>query len=96
MRNTIKYEWTLEEIDNGDVVDSYFSDTLTFDKNLLGMNTLLGLVRNEGNENDGVTDRLWAYVKNSKLPEYFSNADGQQVGYKVPVKYHNELKTYLK
>ena len=95
MRNTIKYEWTLEEIDNGDVVDSYFSDTLTFDKNLLGMNTLLGLVRNEGNENDGVTDRLWAYVKNSKLPEYFSNADGQQVGYKVPVKYHKELAKYF-
>lgn len=96
MRNTIKYEWTLEEIDNGDVVDSDFSDTLTFDKSLLGMNTLLGLVRNEGNENDGVTDRLWAYVKDGKLPEYFTNANGQTVSYKVPVKFHNELKTYLK
>ena len=58
----VKYEWTLETLQDGDIVDSDFSDTLSFDKAELPGNDL-GLVRNEGNENEGVTYRLWAYVK---------------------------------
>lgn len=92
----VSYEWTLEEINgSGDIIDIDFSDTLTFDKNLLTGNDL-GLVRNDGNENAGVTDRFWAYVKNGKLPEFFKTAMGEPSGYKVPQKFHKELALYNK
>ena len=84
------YEWTLETIEDGDIIDSDFSDTLTF----MEYNPLehdLAVVRNEGNEREGVTDRFWAYVKFGKLPEYFSDASGNPVGIKVPKKFHVEL-----
>lgn len=86
----VQYEWTLEEIQDGEIMDSDFADTLPLTW-LTEPNTDLGLVRNEGSESEGVNDRLWAYVKDGKLPEYFSNAMGEVVGYKVPQKFHNEL-----
>lgn len=89
----ITYEWTLEVITEGDIVDNDFSDALSFNKDDLVGNDL-GLVRNEGNEVAGIEDRHWAYVKDGKLPEYFTNAEGQSVSIKVPIKYHNELKRY--
>lgn len=94
MKLKVSYEWTLETLDDGDIVDSDFSDTLTFDKSdLVGKD--LGLVRHEGNENEGVTDMLWAYVKDSKLPECFSDSMGTPIAIKVPQRFHNELKKYL-
>ena len=101
MRNEIKYEWTLEEVEDGDIVDSDFSDKLDFDIALVLDVPYyeLGLVRDEGNEAGGIGARYWAYVKDGKLPEYFTqpNSEGQyvSVGIKVPAKYHNELKKYL-
>lgn len=90
----ISYEWTLEIMQDGEITDSSFCDSLEFDKaDLVGND--LGLVRNEGNEIAGIEDRYWAYVKDGKLPEYFTNAMGESVGYKVPVKYHKELNKYL-
>jgi hypothetical protein len=94
MQTKVQYEWTLETLDDGDIIDSNFSDTLTFDKSDLDGKDL-GLVRNEGNEADGVTDRLWAYVKDGKLPECFSDSMGTLVAIKVPQRFHNELKAYL-
>lgn len=94
MRNTVKYEWTLETIEDGDIVDSDFSDTLSFDKGLLHGNDV-GLVRNEGNEISGVVSRLWAYVKDGKLPEYFSDANGNETDYKIPVAYKLECGKYF-
>lgn len=88
------YEWTLEEIQDGEIIDSSFLDTLSFDKAYLAGNDL-GLVLNIGNENTGVSERYWAYVKDGKLPEYFTNENGESIGYKVPVKFHNELKKYF-
>lgn len=92
----VKYEWTKELIDEGgDIVDSDFADSLK-DFQLKDTERYdLGLVRNEGSERAGVTGRLWAYVVNNKLPEYFSEADGNQTTIKVPAKYHNELKNHL-
>jgi hypothetical protein len=90
----IQYEWTLEEIKEGEIIDSSFSDTLNFDKEDLEGNDL-GLVMNEGNEKEGLTNRLWAYVKNNSLPDYFSNEMGEETKYKVPAKFHKELKKYL-
>lgn len=95
MQTKVAYEWTLETIEDGDIVDSDFSDNLTFSKeDLQGKD--LGLVRNEGNEIDGVTDRFWAYVKDGKLPEYFSDSLCHEIGIKVPQRFHNELKNYSK
>lgn len=93
----IRYEWTLETLEDGDIVDSDFSDRLTFGwvKIADSISMDLGLVRNEGNDIDGITDRLWAYVKNGKLPEYFTDAMREPTGYKVPQKFHNELSKYF-
>ena len=90
----VKYEWTLETLDDGDIIDSDFSDKLTFDKNtIIGKD--LGLVRIEGNEDDGVTDSFWAYMKDGKLPEYFSDSMGTPINIKVPQAFHNQLNAYL-
>lgn len=96
MRNKITYEWTLEIIEDGEIIDSQFQDILSdIPKEDLSRNDL-GLVRYEGNEIEGTTNQLWAYVKNGKLPVYFSNEMGSELpAYKVPVKYHNELVKYL-
>lgn len=89
------YEWTLEEMKDGEIVDSQFQDILNdIPKEYLSGNDL-GLVRYEGNERDGVTHQLWAYMKDGRLPEYFTNSMGESVDYKVPIKYHNELKKYM-
>jgi hypothetical protein len=93
MQTQVKYEWSLETVEDGDIVDSDFSDKLDFAKDELPGKDLC-LVRNEGNENEGVTDRFWAYVKDGKLPEYFSSSEGE-VNIKVPIRFHNELNKYL-
>lgn len=94
MRNKIIYEWTLETIQDGEIIDSEFSDVLCFNKADLPGNDL-GIVLNEGNEDNGLNNRLWAYVKDGKLPEYFTNAMGENTGYKVPQKFHIELQKYF-
>lgn len=94
MKTEISYEWTLETLEDGDIIDNHFSDVLSYDKaDLEGKD--LGLIRNEGNEHEGLTDRYWAYVKDGKLPEFFTDSMGDTVKIKVPVKYHNELKKYF-
>lgn len=95
MKNSVNYEWSLEQLDhNNDIVDNDFSENLTFEKNSLVGNDL-GLVRDEGNEVDGLQQRLWAYVRNGKLPEFFADANSIPTGYKVPVRFHKELAKYL-
>lgn len=73
MPNKVIYEWSIETVDeHGDIIDSSFWDELP--KEPLEENQRLCLVRNEGNETDGLTDRLWAYVVDGKLPEYFTDS----------------------
>lgn len=94
MQTKVTYDWTLETLDGEDIIDNDFSDKLTFDKyDLAGKD--LGLVRNEGNEADGITDRFWAYVKDGKLPEYFSDSMGTLISIKVPQRFHKELNKYF-
>lgn len=90
MATKVQYEWSLETVEDGDIVDSDFSEILPTEW-LSEPGTELCLVRNEGNENKGVLDRYWAYVKNGKLPEYFSNSMQQQICIKVPQRFHKEL-----
>ena len=95
MQIKVAYEWTLETVEDGDIVDSNFVDSLTEINNADLTGKDLGLVRNEGNENDGVTNRLWAYVKDGKLPECFSDSMGAPIAIKVPQRFHVELKRYI-
>lgn len=93
MQTKVNYEWSYEITDiDGDIIDSDFSDTLIAFKNDTGGNIVL--VRNEGNEVDGVTDRYWAYIKeDGTLPEYFSDSY-HEINIKVPQKFHKELGIY--
>lgn len=87
------YEWTFEVTEEGNIIDSDFRDVLAdLDITLKGD---LGLVRNEGDEVNGLTDRLWAYVKDGELPDYFSDALGNVTSYKVPIRYKYELIKFL-
>ncbi len=92
MSQKVNYEWTLEAIDEfDDISDSEFSEKLSAfaDAELNGKD--IGLVRNEGTEADGLTDRYWAYIKDGKLPEFFSDDQGREVNIKVPQRFHEEL-----
>lgn len=89
MANKVIYEWSVETVNEfGDIENCYFYDTIQ-EVPTLENNQRLCLVRNEGNDNEGLTYRLWAYVLNGKLPEYFSDANDCEVGYKVPLKFKN-------
>jgi hypothetical protein len=95
----IAYEWDVEEVDaHEDIVDHNFCDSL---KPLLehygsaitaGNGTFrLVLVRDVGNDVDGLIDRHWAYVRNGKLPQFFSDGIAD-TGHRVPARFHRELK----
>ena len=93
MKNEITYEWILETIEDGDIVDIDFADSLTFDESQLSGNDL-GLCRVVGNEHEGVIETTWAYVKDGKLPSHFSDARNCPL-YVVPKKFHNEVAKYF-
>lgn len=102
MHNTVKYEWDYEEFDpqSGDILDHNHQDHLSQYDSDAGLGPVrLVLIRNTGNDADGLADgladRLWAYVKDGKLPEFFTNELGNDTGYIVPIKYHVELAKYL-
>lgn len=91
----VAYEWCYEVTDeHGDIIDSNFADKLSdFSKTEEGE---LVLVRNEGDEINGLEDRQWAYVKNGKLPLKFSDARNQEIDIDVPKRFFKELENYLK
>jgi hypothetical protein len=88
----VRYEWAIETVDEyGDVNDVDHDDRLV---NLLavclGPTKHLVLIRDEGDEFEGLIDRQWAYVKPAKtLPTHF---DG---GAKVPQRFHKEVALWL-
>lgn len=86
----ISYEWALESVNvDDDIEDSYFSDSLKEVKNTEpcdGCTGRIALIRNDGNEDDGLKDRQYAYFQNGMLVMYF---DG---GIKVPKRFLNEVK----
>lgn len=90
MKKHVFYEWSLEITDkNGDIIDIDFNEKLSDFSDLTAGS--LCLVRRLGDEAGGECDRVWAYVKDGKLPEYFGDVMGNPVNTRVPKKYHNEL-----
>lgn len=95
MRNKVHYEWDVETMDeHGDVLDHFHCDTAEKALDELDEATAqeprqLVLVRDEGNEEDGITNRTWAYVKDGQLPIYFQDENF------VPVRFHKELQKAL-
>jgi len=91
MRDKITYEWVFEEIENeeGDIVDPLFSKTLreALDNEPEDDNHRvdIALVRFEGNDEDGLNVREYAYLKNESLPVEFKD------GYKIPKRFHKEV-----
>jgi len=88
------YEWDYETVNSdGDIEDHNHADKLSQFKTSDITDSLV-LIRDLGSEASGLIDRMWAYVKDGKLPEYFSDAIGL-TGYKVPQRFHVELAKYL-
>lgn len=86
----VHYEWIIEESDeHGDIFDVRHYDAVPVA--LMQPNEELGLLRKEGNEDEGITDRLVAYVKDGRLPEFFENAWQTETDVQVPKRFHAEL-----
>lgn len=94
-RNTVDYEWDVEVLDeHGDIEDHHFhvSAMDMVKEHTENPQSDMVLVRSVGNNDDGVVDRLWAYVKDGKLPEYFEDSNRRDTGYRVPKRFHEELR----
>jgi len=90
VRNKTLYEWTCEQLDEfGDIQNSDFGDKLSDVKDFgkgEPLQRAIALVKNVGNDDDGLVERTWAYItEEGKLPELFINQD------RVPKRFHKEL-----
>lgn len=90
VRSTVAYEWDLETVDkHGDIQDHWHADKVSDLMNEPepddGEHYDLVLIREIGNEEDGVISRSWAYVEAGQLPEEFDS------GHKVPSRFQREL-----
>jgi len=98
MTNTVDYEWTIEDTDSyGDIhetqqmsvveaikrsrTESYVED--------FNCKPVLVLVRMEGNQDEGLLDRQYAYLKSGELPKEFDG--GALVPKYILNKYLNAL-----
>lgn len=92
------YEWDMEMLDeNGDIDDHDFSDKCPGIPDDPQYKLVLVRDTYEWPSNDpqrkcdpDLVDRLWAYVENGNLPEYFSGCD-YSTDVRVPIKFHREL-----
>ena len=96
--NFTVYEWDVELVDKEyeDILDHEHSDKCpgipTLDTEVVFER--LVLVRDVYRQWD-LSDRTWAYVKDGKLPEYFSDAwQREETKHKVPKRFHAELEKY--
>lgn len=111
MRKQVAYEWCIEEFtpdESEDIIELYLVDeledfspgmveTLFSDKaKESDISYRLVLVRSEGNQYEGVTDRLWAYVRDGQLPLVFEDAMSEPTDIKVPQRFIKELDTFNK
>ena len=78
MTNTVDYEWTIEDTDSyGDI---HGTDEMSVARAISRSRTesytenckpVLVLVRMEGNQDEGLLDRQYAYIKSGELPKEF-------------------------
>jgi hypothetical protein len=86
------YEWIVETLEGEDIVDVIHCNSYGHAVDVArliaakGTAVAIGLVRDQGNETEGLQNRQWAYLdKDGRLPEWF---DGRNA---VPKKYHREV-----
>lgn len=91
MKDKVSYEWVCEPLDeHGDIIDPLFGDTLAevirFGLKYKGAAEFAyALVRNVGNDIDGIKDREYAYLDHlAQLPDEFPS------GAQVPQRFHQE------
>jgi hypothetical protein len=90
----VSYEWIVNELDGEDIVDVNGFDTLKEALSYQGRlqrSSEIELVRNEGNEASGITDRFWAPLKHGTLPAFFESSYGV-VDLLIPKRFHAEVK----
>ena len=103
----ISYEWVVEYIpdrsdDDGDIVEVNHFDTFNEAFNWVLDSAApfdhdIALVRDVGNDAEGIIDRAWAYLnEDDKLPETFTYSAGEDSGIRVPKRYHTEVTRRLK
>lgn len=94
MQSKVRYEWDVETLDGDDIVDHQHSETLgTLPP--LEQNQRLVLVRDFGNDLDGLVERSWAYVVNDRLPDCFFDAAETLTNSHVPERFRKELAEYF-
>ncbi len=102
---SVLYEWTVETLDiypgcgdDPDIIDTSafesLEDAIKF-KAYCEEPSRLVLVRQQGNDIEGLTDRSWAYIKKMSLPEYFCYGADEQSEHVVPKKYKQQWDRYL-
>jgi hypothetical protein len=96
---TVTIEWLVEQLEDSsadaDIIDTSVFDTLEEARAFAvhcELPTRLGLVRDRGNDLEGIVDRQWAYVVAGALPERFDWGGDEEGGALVPARYHRELR----
>lgn len=97
------YEWDFEEVDQfGDIVDHDFTEQLRsnhtpdiLDTNAGQNDVVLTLIRNVGNDYDGIVEREWAYTQRNSDGMWFlpMEFDGGSI---VPKRFHAELSKWIR
>jgi hypothetical protein len=96
MKSQVNIEWLVEELVDGsedaDIQDVCHFNSYAEAKAWAAQEDFarIGLVRDRGNDTDGLICRSWAYIEDGNLPTHFENANGAEIA-KVPAKYHREL-----
>ena len=91
----IRYEWTVEFLEEDDIVDSFFGDTLQealrhAGDTPAGCAKRIGVVRDRFDSAESLVCRSWAYMEDGKLPERFVDAYGREIA-KVPARFCKEV-----
>lgn len=109
MRNTVNYEWCIEIVDgnatdlDSDIMELIHADSLSdiHRADIQGADKRLVLIRDEGNEHEGLVDRSWCYVHwipdqlHPILPERFQS-DAQIDQTKVTQTKRKEFNQWIK
>lgn len=90
MRNTVSYEWCLEEVDgHDDIQHHHHADALAelagTEAEVPACTLRLCLIRHLGNNEDGEVERGYAYPHGGQF------YDGFSCGNSIPLRFHNEL-----